>query len=233
MAEISRPNLLPVTYEVAEQQAIDKGAENLTIEEMSAFRWVETLKAISIVKAKANAMGGRQTFYLLMAQANMPIKSGPGDRTARLDKGDVSKWLNYIVPHLADVAAWLAKLDQVQLKKWSAPTSWLRHCPALKEKADTKSAVQSKITPTKDDIIADLNREIETLRMTAKGSEVNLDDAAGNIIYAMRNKWSAAKCRKFARELLKAVDDEDAEFKAVEPAIRDGIRKKGNAAKEA
>lgn len=182
-----------------ERTVLDAAHTGLIALKKAFEHWTMIGRGLQVLRAKADRMGGRQTFDRLREQA------GLGQQ--HLDKTVVSKLLR-MMDELAVVQAWRVTLTEKERFEWASPSAVLKHCPVFsKPKAEDGDAEpapspMAKLKNAKADLEHENAHLKEQLAATSlrDGSLYDLHKSSAKDIFAVwRGKGvSRNKMKEFA-----------------------------------
>lgn len=170
-----------------ENAALENARESLGALKKTFAHWITIGRAVQICRARAEAIGGKETFHRLLE------RSGFGGLADRKGKNSLSL-LEQIMAREADVVAWHGTLTGAQQLHWASPQTVIKHCPFFTKprSGDKPFSTSSRLTRQKREI-AGLRAHIEDLE-AAYGplprSTIPVDALAGEEQTA---KWLAKR----------------------------------------
>lgn len=164
--------------------------------------WIEVIgPAVVLAREIANRQTGRSNIFMRVIE-----QQALGDI---LDKSTASR-LEKIMAKLPEVLAWRETLTEKQKIAWSAPTTIVKHCLALKRRSPDTPSPMALLRQEKDDLKQENIKLQEALHEREKSLQQGLDksarwqaaDKASDIASAILGTLPPAKAKQVAQQIL-------------------------------
>jgi hypothetical protein len=174
-----------------EERYVGPGRDAMATLQKTFDTWIVVIRAWKTLRAKADRLGGRDTFARLMDQNGFRMNPRPPEDKV-IDKSVVTKGLN-ILDRLAEVGPWHERLTPKQRREWASPSAIYKHCPIFqKPKPEGESEGESgdDTSPTPMQRLAKLRKDY--LAQTKMLTTAERAEELATIIKALGGKAAKA-----------------------------------------